>query len=168
MPPVWHLDLDGGRQLELTHEMVGYEQEAFVAYQAARIEGGMAWSRITYDGGAFWLRTRAAELIDREGRSTGIGDFDTWCGRPGQCAPVTPAMRAEIDKLMNGSYTIIGVGPQTYHIEGIVRRGGKHYYRVRLMETEAGTPAPRLPPSGYIPTRRRDGTHTGQFSPKGC
>ncbi|MRW88619.1 hypothetical protein GJ699_01310 [Duganella sp. FT80W] len=167
-PFSWHLALSNGQKFELPHDMVGYEQEAFVSYQPVRIRAGKAWSRIEYDGGAFWIRTEPEDIINREKRSTDIERFDTWCSLPGKCAPVTAAMRKEIDKVMAGEYAILGAGLQTYSIEGVVTRNGKRYYQVKLAEVEAGKPAPRLPKTGYIPTRDKNGQHVGQFSPKGC
>lgn len=167
-PFTWRLSLPDGTEIELPHDMVDYEQEAFVSYQPARIAAGKAWSKVEYEDGAFWIRTEADDIINYEERAAWVQDFDTWCDMPGKCAPVSPAMCKEIDKVVAGGYASLFPAPAPYEIEGVVTRNGKRYYQVKRTEVEPGTPEPRLPKTGYIPTRRKDGQHVGQFSPKGC
>jgi hypothetical protein len=167
-PPSWNLELRDGRRIELHHEMVGYDQEALVSYEPARIAAGKAWTHIAYDGGAFWTVTDAKDVSNHEAIATWIQDFDTWCSQPGKCAPVTPAMRTEIDLMRNGGYALTALGNETYRIDGVAHHGGRRYYKVSIVESEPGKPQPQLPKTGYIPTRGKDGAHVGLFYPKGC
>ena len=167
-PRAWHIKLKDGRRLELHHEMVGYDQESLVTYRPPVRASNKVWSQIDYEGGKFWVQTLPGETSDHESLATWAEDMDTWCPNPGQCAPLTPSMRAEIARVVKGEYQLASVSQQPYHIDGIVKRGGKRYYKVSLYESDKGMPRPALPKTGYIPTRRKDGSHVGQFSPKGC
>ncbi|MYM24928.1 hypothetical protein GTP46_20050 [Duganella sp. FT135W] len=166
--PSWHLERRDGTRVELAHDMVGYEQEALLSYQPARIENGKAWAYIEADGGGFWTNTLVQEVINYEARATWVLDFDSWCSQPGKCAPLSAAMRKELDRMLAGEYNLEHLSSETYAIEGIIQQGGKRYYKVKQVDTQAGSVQPQLPKIGWIPTRRRDGTHTGVFYPKGC
>lgn len=166
-PRAWHLALANGRRIELYHQMVGYDQESLVTYQPVLRKSGKAWSQIEYDGGKFWVQTRSSETDDYESLANWAEDLDTWCSRPGKCAPLSAAMRKEIGRVVAAEYELDSIGNQPYRIDGIVKQGGRRYYKVTLYETSHG-PRPALPKAGYVPTRRKDGGHVGQFSPKGC
>jgi len=166
-PRAWHLKLADGRRIELYHQMVGYDQESLVTYKAVRRQAGKAWSQVEYDGGTFWVKTPNRETDNYESLATWAEDLDTWCGAPGKCAPLSAAMRKEIGRVTAGEYELDSISQQPYRIDGIVTHGGRRYYKVSLHESTRG-PRPALPKAGYIPTRRKDGSHVGQFSPKGC
>jgi hypothetical protein len=166
-PRAWYLQLTGGPRVELFHEMVGYEQESLVTYQPVRRHSNKAWSQIEYDGGKFWVQTPSDETLDYESLASWPGNLDTWCSQPGKCTPLKSAMRAEIERALAGEFNLESIGNQPYHIDGIVKQGGRRYYKVTLEKSRSG-PRPALPEAGYIPTRRKDGSHVGQFSPKGC
>lgn len=168
VPNAWHVELSGGRRVELQHEMVGYDQEALISYQPTIFKKGVAWSHIEYDGGTFWIRTAARDVGSYESHAAWAEDIDTWCPQPGRCAPLSAAMRKELKRVAAGDFQLQSISQQAYQINGIVKHGGRRYYKVFLSESEAGSRRPALPKTGYIPTRRKDGSHVGHFSPKGC
>lgn len=168
VPQAWHLELADGRRVELHHEMVGYDQDAFISYQPTIFKKGAAWSRIEYQGGAFWMRTAAKDVSNYEALAAWAEDLDTWCARPGECGPLSPAMRKELARVAAGEFQLQSISQQAYQITGIVKHGGRRYYKVSLSKADAGSRGPALPKTGYIPTRRKDGAHAGHFSPKGC
>lgn len=166
-PRAWYLELADGRRVELYHQMVGYDQESLVTHRPVRRQSNEAWSQVEYDGGKFWVKTATTETDDYESLANWAENLDTWCSRPGQCAPLSASMRKEIERTVAGQYELASISQQPYRIDGIVRQGGRRYYKVTLYESVRG-PRPALPKSGYVPTRREDGSHVGQFSPKGC
>jgi hypothetical protein len=168
IPQAWHVELANGRRVELHHEMVGYDQDALVSYRPTIFKKGLAWSHIEFEGGAFWIRTAAKDVSNYEAHASWAENIDTWCKRPGQCADLSPAMRKELERVAAGEFKLQSISQQAYQIDGIVKHGGRRYYKVSLSEADAGSRRPALPKTGYIPTRRKDGTHVGQFSPKGC
>lgn len=166
-PRAWYLKLPDGRRIELFHDMVGYDQESLVTYRPVRRQSNKAWSQVEYAGGKFWVQTPSNETQDYESLASWPGNLETWCSRPDKCTPLAAAMRKEIERALAGEFKLESIGDQPYRIDGIVTRGGRRYYKVTLNKTVSG-PRPALPKSGYIPTRRKDGSHVGQFSPKGC
>lgn len=168
IPQAWYLQLAGGHRVELHHEMVGYDREALVSYKPTLFNKGTAWSNIEYDGGAFWTRTAAADVSNYESLATWPQNFETWCSQPAKCSPLSATMRKELARVAAGEFELRSIGQQAYEIKGIVTYGGRRYYKLALAASEAGSPKPALPKKGYIPTRARNGRHTGDFSPKGC
>ena len=168
VPQAWHVALADGRRVELHHEMVGYDQDGLISYKPTIFKKGSAWSHIEYQGGAFWIRTAAKDVSNYESLAAWAEDLDTWCSRPGECAPLSAAMRKELGRVAAGEFELQSISQQAYQINGIVKHGGRRYYKVLLSEADAGSRRPALPKKGYIPTRRKNGAHVGHFSPKGC
>jgi hypothetical protein len=168
IPISWYLELLDGRRADLTTDEVSYEQGALVSYQAATVIPPWAWSEVESPAGRFWIRTPVKDVSAFETHATQVHDFDVWCSRPGQCAPVSAAMKQEIGRMMAGQFQLRSCGEQTYEIHGLVKQGSRHYYKVTRTEVEAGTPQPGLPLTGYIPTRRNNGSHAGIFFSRGC
>ncbi|MGV7206476.1 hypothetical protein ACLB1G_01310 [Oxalobacteraceae bacterium A2-2] len=168
VPLSWHVDLNNGAHAELETAQVEGDQRALLSYQPARRAAGMAWSRISYPGGAFWIRTDGKDVSSFESRANYVEQLDSWCSRPGRCGPVPAAMRKEIARIMAGDYELATPAPHPYDIAGIVTVGGKRYYKLKRTEAVEGKPQPAIPATGYIPTRHRDGSHAGDFSPNGC
>ena len=168
VPHAWHVELANGRRVELHHEMVGYDQNAFISYRSTIFRKGAAWSQIDFQGGSFWMRTAAKDVSNHESLAAWAEDLDIWCSRPGECAPLSVAMRKELGRVAAGDFKLQSINQQAYQINRVVKHGGRRYYEVFLSESEAESRRPTLPKKGYIPTRRKNGTHTGHFSPKGC
>lgn len=167
-PFAWFFVRQGGARVELATQEVSYEQGALVSYRPAVVQGGFAWSKIEFDGGDFWIKTRTKHVTQFEKLASEIHDFDMWCTRPGQCEPPSSGMREELQRMMDGKYELSSCGPQTYQIVALVEERGQRYYKVRLTPVEEGTASPKLPMTGYIPTRRKNGTHVGIFWSRGC
>ncbi|SEN11557.1 hypothetical protein SAMN05428959_101260 [Duganella sp. CF517] len=166
-PRAWYLKLAGGRRIELYHQMVGYDQESLVTYRPVLRLSGKAWSEVEYEDGKFWIQTPSRETDDYESLANWAEDLDTWCSHPGKCAALPTTMRKEIERVVAGKYELESISQQPYRIDGIVKQGSRRYYKVTLYKPVRGA-GPALPKAGYIPTRRKDGSHVGQFSPKGC
>jgi len=64
-------------------------------------------------------------------------------------------MHKELNRMMAGQFQLSSCGNQTYAIRGLVKQGGRRYYKVSRTEVEEGTAQPKLPMTGYIPTRRK-------------
>lgn len=167
-PGGWTLERDAGGRYPLRTEEVGYEQPALVSYRAPLFDGAMRWSKVQYDGGAFWIHTPATDVTEYESLAAWIEDVETWCDRPGACRPATAAMRADIARVKSGEVALQSCGGVLYEIEGIVRHRGKRYYKVKLFEVEPGSPPLHLPRAGYIPTRRANGAHASEYYSRGC
>ena len=168
IPIRWYLNMRDGRRLALDTAEVSYEQAALVSYTRAVLKGGWAWSNVEFQGGNFWVRTKIEDVTGFEKLAYAIHDFEVWCSRPGECAPVSKDMQKELNRMMAGQFQLSSCGNQTYAIHGLVKQGGRRYYKVSRTEVEEGTAQPKLPMTGYIPTRRKNGTHVGMFWSRGC
>lgn len=164
----WHIVLNGGRPVDLYTDEVSYEQGALVSYQPAVLTKDAAWSKVEFEGGSVWIRSKIKEVVNFETRASAIHEFDTWCTSPGVCKPIDAAMRKELERMMAGEFKLQACGERTYQIQQLVKRAGGRYYKVTLTDVVEGTPRPKLPQEGYIPTRRKDGTHVGLFWSRGC
>lgn len=168
VPQWWYVKLNNGARAGLDTAQVQGDQRALLSYQPARRGAGMAWSRIAYPGGAFWIRTDGKDFTSFESRATYVERLERWCSRPGRCGPVPAAMRQEIARILAGEYELAAPAPHPYDIAGIVTVGGRRYYKLKRTESVEGKPQPAIPATGYIPTRHGDGSHAGDFSPNGC
>lgn len=166
-PRAWWFERSDGRRFALHTDEVSYEQPALVSYRAALRKGSTSWSHIEYEGGAFWIRTPNDDVSSFESVAYLIENIETWCTQPGQCQPVSAAMRKEIGRVKAGEVQL-GCGDEIYSIKGIAHRGTRRYYKVELIEARQGTPPLNLPNAGYIPTRRHTGEHAGTFYARGC
>lgn len=162
----WHLQTSSGALHAVPTREFRYEGAGLVSYVPSVRLGKEVWSRIEYARGSFWVNTPA--VVPYESLATVITSFDLWCARPGQCAAPSKEMLAEVARVDNGEFRVAGCYSHAYLAEGIVTHGGKRYYRASLVEIEPGAKQPKLPRTGFVPVRRVDGTHTGDFYSRGC
>jgi hypothetical protein len=153
---------DGSRHI-LKTEAWGYATSGLYTYEVPTVSGKMAWSRILYDGGHFWIKTPKKDVHPYEPMVTHITQFDTICTKPGHCKPVSPAIRKQLDELVLS--TCYG---DPYGVQKIVTVEGQRYYQVVLEDVEPQKTPVTLPRKAFIPTRNKDGKHTGSFDPMGC
>jgi hypothetical protein len=55
-----------------------------------------------------------------------------------------------------------------YEVQKVVTFEGKRYYEVKLQEIELGKIKLQIPRNGFVPTRNKNGTHSGIHEPQGC
>jgi hypothetical protein len=152
-----------GKRLPLAINLWDYATQGLQTYEAPTIVGNVAWSRIPHPKGEFWIKTPLAEIHPFEKLAMFADGFDTVCTKPGNCQPVTPAMRKHIKELpFNGCFEY------PYEVQKVVTFEGKRYYEVKLQEIELGKIKLQIPLKGFVPTRNKNGTHTGIHEPQGC
>jgi hypothetical protein len=165
--PQWRLHTEQGSHVLEVAEY-SYETLALVTRYPVVRRGARTWARIDSAGGAVWVAVPAASVFLHERLAHVVGDFDSWCRSPGQCAEVPPTIRAEVARVAAGAFELESCYPEAYEIQAVVATSGRRYYRVTRAPVRANSPAPALPREGYVPVRKRDGSHTGSFYPRGC
>lgn len=153
----------GGKRHRLDINLWDYGTQGLQTYQAPTMVGNVAWSKIPYATGEFWIKTTLAEIHPFEKLAMFADGFDTVCTKPGNCQPVTPAMRKHIETL-----PFQGCFSYPYEVQKIVSYEGKRYYQVKLQDIELGKLKLQIPRTGFVPTRNKNGTHTGIHEPQGC
>lgn len=164
----WYLQTRPDRRLRLPTGEYSYGTAALLSYRPSVRKGGALWSEIAYAQGSFWVATDAAERIDYEDLVHVADKFERWCTAPGRCRPVSRAMAGQLARVRDGDVKLLSCYREAYEVAGWVAFRGRRYYRVTLAKVEPGQAPARLPASGYIPARNRDGSHTGTFYPRGC
>jgi len=164
----WFLNLNDGTRHRLAVVEYSYETSALPTYSPSVHDGPIFWSAIDYAGGVFWVATGGEDVIPFEKVAQVIDHFDTWCDSPERCGPVLPQMAEELIRIGRGEVKFATCYSQPYEIQGVISASANHLYHVSLPEIEPGSPEPRLPRSGFIPVRNKDGSHTGTFYSRGC
>ena len=166
-----------GKRFEVEIGEYGYEEPGLVTRSPVKRIGTRSWGQIAYAGGTFWVTVKSSDVHDYEAKSYLIGDFDTWCANPAACAPVSAAMRADIERLVpppgtaSSSQRVVWLDScfeAVYQISGRKTINGRRYYIVLRANLLEGAPKVDLPETGLIPTRNRDGSHSGYFFSRGC
>lgn len=152
-----------GRRIALAPEQWGYATMGLVTFEPSIVKGKTAWSKVLYEGGQFWIKTQKKDIHPYEPMAQRVSDFDTICTRPGKCQDVTDAMRTQM-----GALPIQTCFPEAYNVTRIVTVDGQRYYQVQLEAFEPPKFKVTLPRKAYVPTRNKDGKHTGVFDPMGC
>ena len=158
---------DGGRH-DLPTQEWSYETDALVTYAPAVVRGAVHWSQIEYAGGTFWIATSKKEVRPWEEVSSVVEKFDLFCSQPGSCTAPSAAMLADVERMREGKFEVSTCYPEPYEIEERVVVRGKAYYKVKLPEFTGRARPRNLPATGYIPTRLKNGQHTGTFYARGC
>ncbi|WP_317205137.1 hypothetical protein [Janthinobacterium sp.] len=164
----WYLQTRAERRFRLAAGEYSYGTDALLSYRPSVRKGGALWSEIAYAEGSFWIATDAAERIAYEDLVHVADKFDRWCTAPGRCRPVSRAMAGQLARVRDGDVKLLSCYREAYEVAGWVAFRGRRYYRVALAKVEPGQAPARLPKSGYIPVRNRDGSHTGTFYSRGC
>jgi hypothetical protein len=154
-PTASFVALDGKRQ-PLEVQAWYASTSGLVAYDVPVVKGDVAWTRIRFAKGEFWIKTPRKDVHGYEGLSNFADNFDTVCTKPGNCQPVTAAMRKHIAAL-----PFLGCVGYPYEVRKVVTVEGKRYYEVEMQEIELGKIKLQIPRKGFVPTRNKDGSHTG-------
>ena len=154
-PTATLVTLDGKRYPLVIDDWSGMSK-GLVSYDASIVNGNAMWSKIPYAKGEFWIKTAKKEVHVYEELVNFADHFDTVCTKPGVCQPVTPAMRKNM-----ASLPFQGCVGYPYEVKKRVTVDGKRYYEVELQEVELGNIKLQIPRKGYVPTRNKDGSHTG-------
>ena len=154
-PTATFVALDGKRY-PLAIEEWHSTTNGLVAYALPAVTGDVAWSKIPFAKGEFWIKTPKKDVHVFEELANFANGFDTVCTKPGQCQPVTAAMRKHIAEL-----PFQGCVGYPYQVRKVVTFEGKRYYEVEMQDVELGKIKLQVPRKGYVPTRNKDGSHTG-------
>jgi hypothetical protein len=153
---------DGKRQpLLIDYRAVSHQ--GLLTHDQPTVSGNSAWSLIRHAKGQFWIKTALKDIYSFEKLAMFADDFDTVCTQPGNCQSVTAAMRKHVKDLpFQGCFTY------PYEVQGVTTVDGKRYYKVKLQDIELGKIKLQIPRSGFVPTRNKNGTHTGVLEAQGC
>lgn len=157
-----------GHQYALEADQWGYEEYGLRTNDPQVSRGKTTWSRIAYEGGAFWMPAARAEVRHRVDLNTVAGDFETFCTKPGICVPLTPKMQTELQLFKEGKIRVAGCYPEPYEIQKVVTAKGARFYQAKLTELLDDGSKLSLPTFTYIPTKNKDGSPTGTFYARGC
>ncbi|MHB2167728.1 hypothetical protein [Alsobacter sp. R-9] len=156
------------RELGVNLDMWSYDVYGLTTEDEPLVEGEFTWSRIVpwHEGkrvpaDAVWIKTPTKDVHSYFDRATYLEGIDVWCERPGVCRTAPQKLKDLIAKLNDdfGAYTLKAI-----------RTSSGIYYRMDVRKN----PAPTIPKDmqtfveGFFPAFRPDGTHVGQFYPKGC
>lgn len=155
MPKATFVALDGKRQ-PLDVQTWFFSTAGLAAYDAPVVTGSIAWTKIRFTQGAFWIKTAKKDVHLYEPLSNFADNFDTVCTKLGTCQPVTAAMRKNI-----AGIPFDGCVGNPYEVRKVVTFEGKRYYEVELQPLEIGKYKLLIPRKGFVPTRNKDGSHTG-------
>ncbi len=158
-----YLVTPAGKRHALSLDYMRDDTHALLTYEPPVVACAMAWSKIRFANGAFWIKTLRHDLHRFDDLATLVNHFDAICTRPGQCRPLPAPMRNQLDRL-----AIHGCVDLPYEIARVITFKGKRYYKLRLQKTDADAPLRKVPAINYIPTRNSDGNHTGMHEPHGC
>lgn len=178
---------DGQGALALETEMWGYDLFGLQTYDPVVYQGDRAWTRLkAFDAAAlrdrdwsvpadlyknpykaFWIETRRDEVHEYIDLTTSILQPDQWCRVPGQCVDMSAEANLALETFRN---EMLEKGFPVIHDVEVVRRPEGDLYHVRVRDDVKSVLPAELAPyaEGFVPVRRRDNTHVGDFSPKGC
>jgi hypothetical protein len=154
-PSATFVTLDGKRY-PLAIESWYATTNGLIAYDVPTVTGNVAWTKIRFAKGEFWIKTPKKDVHPAEELSNYADNFDTVCTKLGNCQPVTAAMRKQIAEL-----PFQGCVSYPYEVRKVVTFEGKRYYEVEMQEIELGKIKLQIPRKGFVPTRNKDGSHTG-------
>ncbi len=161
-PSAAFVALDGKRH-RLAIESWYSTTNGLVTYDTPTVKGDVAWSRLRFKQGEVWIKTPRKDVHEFEKLANFADNFDTVCTKPGSCQPVTAAMRKHIADL-----PFQGCVGYPYEVRKVVTFEGKRYYEVELQEIELGKIKLQIPRKGLVPTRNKDGSHTGINEHQDC
>ncbi|WP_262031793.1 hypothetical protein [Microvirga sp. Mcv34] len=164
----WVLQIPNGTQYSVEIGEYGYSAYGLVSYSQSTPGRNGLWSEISSEQGPLWVLTPAEAVISYESLVHVVEDFDRWCDQPTSCTPVQQDMKAEVQRVADGQYRLLTCYLHAYEVTGVTTADGATYYQVSLAEVEPGSDVPRLPRSGFVPTRNLNGSHTGTFYSRGC
>lgn len=142
-----------------------YETMGMPSYKASVQDGAYAWSQVQHAAGAVWVKTSPDAVHLYENVAYLVPDLVQLCKEPGgQCTAVTPAIQKEIERVTAVVETCFD---SPYSVVDRITKDGKRYYKLGIENLSEGTPT-TLPKTIYVPTRRPDGSHTGEFFSRGC
>lgn len=152
-----------GRRIALKTEEWGYATAGLATYEPSIVKGKSAWSKVRYEGGQFWIKTSKKDIHPYEPMAQRVESFDTLCIKPGKCEAVSDAMHKQMQDLSFQSCFA-----EAYSITRLVTVDGQRYYEVELGHFAPPKFKVILPRKAWVPTRNKDGKHTGIFDPMGC
>lgn len=141
----------------------GYETMGMPSYAPSVKDGPYAWSKIQHKSGTVWVKTLWEHVHPYESVAYLVEDLPQFCTGPGTgCRAISAQDTAEMKRLAS----LITCYNSAYSIVDRITYKGTRYYKLDI--DTSGEHKTTLPHPIYVPTRRSDGSHFGDFYARGC